>query len=220
MEYIDIEEKIDNTTKRPDLIGDEIRQKVLDYSKSFKTSWLKLGQYLYAAWQDKLYHSWGYDKFEDYTEAELGLKKGVCLKLLKTYLFLEEDEPDYLQKGFVDGRDPKHVPGLEEINVLRLAKNKKEILKSDYASLKKAVFDKGKDASVVRKELTTIIKERKQVDPDEEREKRSEASIKRFLTSIKSFKTDMETLKLIPANIIEETSELMSKLERQIRSAA
>jgi hypothetical protein len=219
MEYVDIEEKPAQKSKRPDLLGDEIRQHILDNSKTFKTSWLNLGRYLYTAWQDKLYHTWGFDKFEDYTEEELGLKKPVCLKLLKTYLFLEEDEPDYLQKGFVDNRTPKHVPGLEEINVLRLAKQKKEILKSDYASLKKAVFDKGKDASVVRKELTTIIKERKQLDPEEEREKRNEASIKRFLSSLKTFKTDMETLKLLPANIVDETTELMSKLERHVRTA-
>ena len=92
---------------------------------------------------------------------------------------------------------------------------KKELLKDDYIKLKKAVFDKGKDASTVRQDLTAIMKERKPVDPEEERDKRNEAAIRKLYNALDAFKKDMEVLKLLPGDIVEEAQGLMSKLEGQ-----
>jgi len=197
-------------------INDSIREEILAYSKDFKTSWLNLGRHLYAVWQDKLYHAWGYDKFEDYTEKELGIKKSLCLKLLKTYLFIEQDEPLYLEKDFGQEREAINVPGYDAMDALRLAKSKKELLAEDYAKLRSDVFDKGVDASVVRKDLASLMKERKPVDPEEERDRRNEAAIKKFINAIELFKKDMESLKLIPDNLVEQAKELKGQLEGQI----
>lgn len=199
-----------------DVLSDNIRKRVLTYSKDFKTSWVNLGQALYAVWQDKLYHIWGYEKFEHYTEKELGMKKSTALKLLKTYYFLEDNEPAYLKKEFAETREPVHVPGIDEINVLRLAKGKKELMKQDYDQLKRSVFDKGKDASSVRKDLVSMMKERKQVDPDEERDQRNAAAIKKLIFSIRSFEKDMEVLKILPDEVVTEAKELLSKLEEHL----
>lgn len=200
----------------PDVTGELLRQQIAEHAKDFKTSWVKLGQALYAVWRDKLYIAWGYDKFEYYTEQEVGLPKPMSLKLLKTYYFLETEEPAYLNKEFSETRDAVKVPGYEAVNVLRLAKQHKDLLKDDYTRLKKAVFDKGRDATAVRKDLTAIIKERKAVDPDEERDKRNEAAVRKLYNALDSFKKDMEVLKLIPDNIIEEAAALMSRLEGQL----
>jgi len=212
MNSIDLQERRKNT----DVIGDVLRNQLLDYSKDFKTSWIGLGQSLYAVWEDKLYHGWGFEKFEDYTEGELGLQKNVAMKLLKTYLFIEQHEPDYLTDDFKLDRDALQVPGCEEVNVLRMARNKKELNKDDYFQLKKAVFEKGCSAAEARKELTAIMKERKPIDPEEEREQRHESSIRKLLSSLKMFKKDMEALKLIPHEIIEEAKGLIGHLETEL----
>ena len=197
-------------------ISDTIREDILQYAKDFKTSWVALGRHLYAVWQDKMYHAWGYEKFEDYTAEELGMKKTMCMKLLKTYLFIEQEEPIYLQEDFVQTREAVNVPGYDAIDVLRLAKSKKEVSAEDYFKLRKDVFDKGMDAAEVRKDLAAIIKERKQIDPEEERQQRNEAAIKKMINAIESFKKDMETLKLIPYELIEEVVGLQEKLEGHI----
>lgn len=197
-------------------INNKIRDEIIEYTKNFKIAWLNLGRHLYAVWQDKLYHGWGFEKFEDYTQKELGLKKSICLKLLKAYLFVETDEPLYLEKDFSQNREAVKVPGYEEMGVLRLAKAKKEILAQDYAKLRHEAFEKGAAAADLRKDLTAIIKERKPVDPEEERELRNEQAIKKLITAIESFKKDMESLKLIPAEIIEEVKTLKGKLQSQI----
>lgn len=203
------------TENKADVTSELLRNQILDYSKNFKTSWVNLGQALYSVYRDKLYYAWGYDKFEYYTEQEVGLQKQMSLKLLKTYCFLESEEPAYLEKEFSATREAAQVPGYEAVNVLRLAKQKKELLGDDYVKLRKDVFDKGKDASVVRKDLVAMMKERKPIDPEEERDKRNEASIRRLYNALDSFKKDMEVLKLIPDNIIDEANDLMSKLEGQ-----
>lgn len=213
-----MEREINDGQNNPkDVIADEMREKVLNHAKDFKTSWVALGQTLHAIWQDKYFYGWGYDKFEYYTESELGLKKSLCLKLLKNYLFLEQEEPNYLSKEFKQENDALKVPNYDAIDVLRMARKKPELLKTDYQKIRKDIFDKGKNASLVRKDLTALIKERKVVDPDEEREQRNCASIKKLLSSLQSFKKDMETLKLIDHDVLETAKALMNKLETQVK---
>ena len=205
--------------KKDDPITDGLRQTILEHSKNFKTSWVALGQALHTAWKDKMYKSWGYEKFEYYMDKEVGLKKELGLKLLKTYFFLEQQEPEYLKEGFAESRAAVHVPDYEGVNVLRVAKGKRELLNEDYALLKKAIFDKGQTANAVRKELTSLIRERKEIDPDEDKGKRNEAAIRRMLMSLRIFKKDMESLKLVPAKLIKEVAELIKKLEDQVQQA-
>ena len=201
---------------KPDVTADLIRQQLLKQAKNFKTSWVTLGQALYSVWKDKFFHAWGYEKFEYYTERELGIKKITAMKLLKTYFFLEQEEPSYLTKEFTESRDPRQVPHCDTINVLRLAKRKKELESEDYHQLKKSVFEEGKDATVVRKDLTAIMKQRTEVDPDEERDSRNKAAIRRFLNAARSFRKDMETLKLISGDVLNEIEQLTKKLELEV----
>ncbi len=194
----------------------ELRTKIVKHCKDFKTSWVSLGQALYPVWKDKMYYSWGFEKFEHYAREELGLKKETALKLLKVYFFTEQTEPAYLKEEFAQQREASHVPGCEEINVLRLARSKKELTKDDYQQLKNSVFKDGKEASVVRKDLTALMKERKEVDPDEERQKRSDAAIRKLAGALKSFSRDMETLRVASADILEEARSLLDRLEKEV----
>ena len=202
--------------RQPDALSTTLRDQLIQYSKDFKTSWVNLGQNLYSAWRDKIYYTWGFEKFEDYTEQELGLTKQLSLKLLKTYFFIEQEEPEFLKDDFVDSRGPEIIPNLEAVNVLRLAKKNPELTKADYLKIRKDIFEKGKDVAEVRKDLTALMKERKAVDSEEEREKRSVQSVRRLLSAFHSFKKHAAALKLLPGDLLEETEELIAKLEREI----
>jgi hypothetical protein len=210
------EERIIGLKQFDNLNSKEMRALVLAGAKDFKACWLKLSQALYAVHRDKLYEYWGYDNFEHYVEKEVGIKKPMALKLVKTYAFVEQQEPQCLHANFFEEREPSALPEFEAVNVLRLARNNKDLTKDDYRGLRKDVMDNGKGAAVVRKELTALIKQRKEVDPDEERQKRHTATVKRFLNAIHSFKKDAETLKLIPANIVNKAMELFKELESEL----
>ena len=195
---------------------DSIRYKVLQCAKNFKTSWIELGQALYSVWKDKAYREWGYLTFDAYTQKEIGIKKTTAMKLLKSYYFLEKEEPVYLQKEHSELQDTAAVPSYESVNLLRLAKNKNTLDKDDYQRFRKDVLEKGKDALQVKRDLVSLMKQREELDPDEARQRRRFSVIKRAVSSLKTLKTDIETEKLLPANLIKEMSVLINKLEAEI----
>lgn len=199
-------------------ITDQIlRQQIQNHAKDFKSSWVKFGQALYTVYNDKIYKLWGYEKFEYYVEKEIGVKKQVAMRLLKTYYFLEQEEPAYLKSDYVENAEAAMVPSCETINVLRLAKRNKELPRDEYEKLKTKVFEEGKDAPAIRKDMTALMKQRKELDPDEERETRSVSSVRRFINAFRSFRKDMEVLKLLPSEMIEELEIFMRKLEVEVK---
>lgn len=192
-----------------------IRYQILSSVKNFKTSWIELGQALYSVWKDKLYKEWGYMTFDAYTAKEIGIRKMTAMKLLRSYYFLEKEDPSYIKKDYA-AEEAASVPSYESVNVLRLARNKNSLDKSDYHRLKKDVLDFGKDAREVKKDLAALLRQREELEPEEARRKRRVAVIKRLLSSLKTLKTDLENSKLVPVSIIKETSELIKKIEGEI----
>ena len=75
-----------------------VRHLALRSAKNFKTSWVELGRALYTVWKDKCYKAWGYITFDAYTAKEIGIKKQTAMKLLKSYYFLEKEEPAVLNE--------------------------------------------------------------------------------------------------------------------------
>lgn len=205
-----IEEKMESMDEN------SLRYQILEKVKGFKMSWLSLGQALYSVWKDKLYKEWGYSTFEVYTAKEIGIKKPTAMKLLRSYYFLEKEEPEYLQKDYTAPEEVASIPSYDAVNVLRLAKNKKTLDKVDYAGLKKKVFEKGSDARDIKKDLTALMREREELDPEEATKKRKTATLRRLLAALKSVKHDAEVLKLLPAGIIKETAALISKIESEM----
>ncbi len=196
-------------------LTDNLRGNLEANAKTFKTSWIFLGQALYTVWRDKTYYNWGHEKFEDYVVNELGMKKPLAMKLVKTYFFVEQEEPGYLKEEFSEGREAAIIPSYEPLDVLRLARKSKDLNREDYIKLRKQVFEKGKDAGELRKDLTAIIKERKQVDPDVERENRHQKSVKKMIAALKEFKNDAELLKMIEADVLEGATDLLKTMEEK-----
>src|SRR3990167_11465278 len=104
--------------KMRDMDESSLRHHILQSAKDFKTSWIKLGRALYTVWKEKLYKEWGYSTIEAYTSKEIGIRKQTAMKLLKSYYFLEKEEPDYLKKRFTskEKENSASVPSFESIN--------------------------------------------------------------------------------------------------------
>jgi len=193
-----------------------LRYRVLEDAKNFKTSWVNLGRALYSVWRDKLYREWGYNSFDAYTAREIGLKKQTAVKLLRSYYFLEKEEPHYLSADYSESQTPANIPGYEAIDVLRLAKNKKDVDEEDYAQIKKDIFEKGKDVSQVKKDLTALIRQRQELEPEEAYQKRRLSTVRRLLGTLRALKQEAELSKLLPAPIIKEAANLIKKLEAEL----
>lgn len=205
-----IEEKMENIDKG------SLRYSILESAKLFKTSWISLGQALYSVYKDKLYKQWGYTSIESYTARELGIKKQTAMKLLRSYYFLEKEEPEYLGQDYTKLAEVGSLPTYEAVDVLRMAKNKKNLNAQDYQNLKESIFEKGKDALAARRDLTAMIREREELGPQEARQKKKIAAVKRFIGILKSLEREIETLKLLPQPLLKEAASLIKKLEAEI----
>jgi len=205
-----IEERMEGVDKG------SLRYRILENAKQFKTSWIGLGQSLYAAWKEKMYRQWGYQTFEAYTAKEIGIRKPTALKLLKSYYFLEKEAPAYLSQERSNQARPATLPSYESVNLLRLAKDRQALDEKDYAHLKKDVLDHGKEPQEVRKGLTAFIKQREELDPEEAREKKRSATVRRLLSLLKAVRNDLEINKLVPAEVIRETSRLIRRIEEEL----
>lgn len=192
-----------------------MRDLALETTKKFKSSWVELGRVLYAIWKDKLYREWGYQQFDVYVSKELGIRKQTSLKLLRSYYFLEKEEPQYLQKEYTEEAEAAEIPSYEAVDVLRLAKNK-DISEDDYAKLKDNLFVKGKDSREIKKDLTVMMRQRQEIDPEEAWQKKKESNIRRFIGTLKSLKREMDETKILPADMAREVNALIKKLESQL----
>ena len=209
-----IEERMETIDK------DSLRYRVLETAKRFKTSWIELGQALSTVWKDKSYREWGHQTFESYTAREIGIRKPTALKLLRSYSFLEKEEPAVLQRG--GGKDQEKVasiPHYESVNVLRLAKNNGSLTERDYAAIKRDVIEKGKDANEVRRGLTAIMRQREEDAPEEARRKRRAVAVKRLVSVLKSLKRELEFSKIVSASVIKDADALIQKIEQELEAS-
>ncbi|MFA5063123.1 MAG: hypothetical protein WC578_03545 [Candidatus Omnitrophota bacterium] len=194
-----------------------LRYHVLESAKNFKTSWIELGRSLYSVWKDKMYKEWGFGTFDAYTAREIGIKKPTAMKLLRSYYFLEKEEPAYLKSDYAKEADTAKLPSYEAVDLLRKAKDKKTLNQEDYSKLKKDIFDGGKDVQALKRDLTSLIRQRQELDPDEAYQNRRVSTLKRFIGSLKALKQEAEISKLLPAQLIKEVQELIRKIEGEIQ---
>ena len=205
-----IEEKMES------LDVSSLRYHVLESAKNFKTSWVELGRSLYSVWKDKLYKDWGFGTFDAYTAKEIGIKKPTAMKLLRSYYFLEKEEPAYLKDDYTESADTAKLPSYEAVDLLRKAKDKKTLDSQDYSKLKKEIFEDGKDVQAIKRDLTSLIRQREELEPEEAYKKRRTATLRRFIGSLKALKQEAEISKLLPAQLLKEAQELIRKIEEQL----
>lgn len=187
------------------------RYRALDTAKDFKGSWIRLGQCLFTVYKDKLYKDWGYLTFEAYCTKEIGIKQPTAMKLLKSYGFLEREEPAFLKADALDERRPKEIPGYEAVNALRLAKESERLTARQYDDLREEVFDAGKEEGEVKKKIRYVLKATAKPSEETPAEERRDAIFKRLLSQLESAKAALNALD-VPAKVQKQLDGLIESL--------
>ncbi len=126
-----------------------------------------------------------------------------------------DEASEYLKDDFAGERGTEEIPSVEEINFLRLAQGKKDLLPEDQMYLKKQVFEKGRVGEELKRDLVSLMKERKVVDPIVEREKRKTSIIKSLISSLTMFHAEMQATKAVPYDIIKDAEDLLNRLREE-----
>ena len=193
-----------------------LRYHILESAKNFKCSWIELGRSLYSVWKDKMYKEWGYASFDIYVSRETGIRKQTAMKLLKSYYFLEKEEPQYLKNEYTAATPTASLPSYESVNILRQAKNNKNLDDTDYSNLKNEIFQKGRDAQELKKNLGVMIRQRKELLPEVAQIDKRYATLKRLLGQLRLLKQEVAVLKLLPVSLIKELDNLIKNIDTEL----
>lgn len=205
-----IEEKMEKTDQ------ESLRYQTLQSARRFKTSWIELGQYLQTVWRDKHYKSWGYTSFESYCSKEIAIKHSTALKLLRSYYFLEREEPSFLKARLSETEKVVKLPSCDSVDILRLAKDKKGLNEKDYKTLRYKVLDEGEDPKEVRSELKSILESYPGDPSEDEKRKKQQATIKRLLGTLKNLKTEIELSGILSQKLAREIDQLIAKIGSEL----
>ena len=198
------------------VIEDEIRDKTLQTAKSYKCSWIELGRYLQTIYKDKMYKGWGFLAFETYCKKELGMKEAMASKIIKSFAFLETEEPKLTKPEFFQKEAAQPVPDLDALNTLRLAKNNKNIPQQDFDDIRESVLEKGAGQQEIRAKVKKIIEDTQDTESLEFKKTKRNAVLRRALSSLIAVQRECAQSKLVPDYLIKQISELAVKLEDQL----
>lgn len=195
-----------------------MRYNVLEAAKNFKSSWIALGQVLYTVYKDRMFKEWGFTTFEAYVKAELGLQKQTASKLLHSYYFLEKNEPAFLKDlRSEESPQPKAVPSVDAVNILRLAANNKELTEEDYQGFKKNVFEDGLEGKEVKKQVGLRLRSiREEEDPKRARAERRNSTLRRLYASLKALQKEINVNHLVSDRVSKELERLLGCLETEM----
>ncbi|MDX1778046.1 MAG: hypothetical protein R3339_04140 [Thermodesulfobacteriota bacterium] len=202
--------------KMEEIDQESLRYQTLQSARRFKTSWIELGQYLQTVWRDKHYKSWGYSSFESYCSREIAIKHSTALKLLRSYYFLEREEPSFLKTRLDDSEKVVKLPSCDSVDILRLAKDKKGLAEKDYKTLRYKVLDKGEEAKEVRSELKSILDSYPEADSEEGKRKKQQVTVKRLLGTLKNLRAEIEDSGIVSKKLAREIDQLIAKVESEL----
>lgn len=197
------------------VIEDEIRGKTLQTAKSYKASWIELGRYLQTIYKDKMYKGWGFLAFETYCKKELGMKEAMASKIIKSFSFLETEEPKLTKPEFFEKENERPVPDLEALNTLRLAKNNKNIPAQEFAEMKESVLERGVGQEEIRAKVKRIVEESQDTESAEYKKTKRNGVLRRAISALGAVRKECADSKLIPNYLLEQIFELTVKLKEQ-----
>ena len=198
------------------MANDELRIKAVEVAKKHKSSWIELGQYLFSIYKNKLFKEWGYQAFETYCQKELSIKDATASKLIKSYAFLEKEEPRIVKPDFTEEETPKKIPDYEAVNLLRLAKENKNIPTNEFAELRQEVLNEGKEPKDIRAKVKKILEYQKPKDTAEAKDQKRNGVLRRLIGFINSAKTQLEEDDLVPEHVLKQMETLAQKLADQL----
>ncbi|MDD5225742.1 MAG: hypothetical protein PHV97_00980 [Candidatus Omnitrophica bacterium] len=198
------------------MANEELREKTVEIAKNHKASWIQLGQHLFSIYKNKLYKEWGYQAFETYCHRELNIREATASKLIKSYSFLEKEEPRIVKPDFTEEEAPRKIPDYEAVNVLRLAKNNKNIPTNEFAELRNDVLNEGKEVKEARAQVKKILETHAPKDTPEAKDQKRNGVLRRLIGFINSAKTQLEEEDLVPDYLLKQMEALAQKLEDQL----
>ena len=135
---------------------------------------------------------------------------------LRSYQYLEHEEPKVIQSHFSDKGEPRKIPSYESVNILRLARNNKRITPKDVELIHEDVFEAAREPKEIRAHPRRLCSDREVKEPAELRKPRRNAAIQRLVSVLTRTRRELEAENFLPAYLLNPIDDPGKKLEDQI----
>jgi hypothetical protein len=180
---------------------DPERAEVLRRARTFKASWLELGEVLMRVKRSGQWKKWGYESFEAYAQGELFLRPQTVDKLTGSYAFLQRRAPSVLSR---DGlREP--IPSYQAVDFLRRAEANDDAPREAVAEVRRRVIDEAAPASAVTRAYREVV-----LPMDEgTRQRRDTAGVRNVAKRLREL---MDETRIVPAKLAGEVARVLDRL--------
>ena len=210
-------DRIESRLMDADIEEGSMRHAILACARSFKSSWIELGQYLVTVRNDKLYKEWGYLTFEAYCVQEIGIRRATSDKLIRSYYFLEQEEPAYVKKEFLEQLEAKKVPTVEGVHTLRQVKQNKMLGIADYEKMKQHVLEEGRPEKEIKDAYQAMVKSaREQQSPEEARQERKTSFLRRMMGTLRSLQREAQLTHVLPDAALSHVEKIIKAIEIEL----
>jgi len=200
---------------------ESLRAQILQAVKKFKGNWLELGRYLSAVDRNQAFRGWGFPTFQSYCTRELKIREQTVAKLLRSFIFLKKEAPDFLSSALEEEGRVERLPDFESVDILRKARGRKTIPEEEYARMREAVFKAEVEPRELGRQFRSLLEAAKtaSVDPEEAWEKRKSDTVRKVLGSLKSIRSTLEDNKFLSYSIVQSLGQVIKQIEGEISAA-
>ena len=209
---------IKNVKKETELVAHDIdpqkaREDVVRAANDFKNSWRTLASALTIVWAGKMYINWGYENFDTYVEKEVRVRKNTAMKLIRSFQFLKQEEPELASYNEQEDEDNRcKMPTLEAVETL--ARAKKGLSEKEYEKVKNDIVAQQKDVSEVKKDLVSMMSRQREETGEVDRIKRNQMHVRQILATLRSLKRDIDVNKVLPGFIADDLDGIIGNIEK------
>ncbi len=180
---------------------DPERAEALRRARTFKASWIELGEVLIRVKRSGHWKKWGYESFEAYAQGELFLRPQTVEKLTGSYAFLQRRAPSVLARDGV--REP--IPSYQAVDFLRRAEANDDAPREAVAEVRRRVIDEVAPAAAVTRAYREVV------FPIDEgtRHRRDAAGVRNVAKRLREL---MDETTVVPEKLAGEVARLLDRL--------
>lgn len=134
--------------------NDPERSLVIARARTFKRSWLELGEALTQVLEKGSWENWGYGSFDAYCKKELQITPGTAAKLTGSFRFLKSSAPAIIERSHDDAQAP--IPDVKTVDFVQRAEERGAADENTMAEIRRMAFDEGERAPMLARRFKSV----------------------------------------------------------------
>ncbi len=190
---------------------ESLRYKILVAVRHFRASWVALAKLLHQVAYDNTYRQWGYEEFDLYCAQELGLKRPTVKKLLLSYNYMQQHEPERISSYEQGGKADSYIPDYQTVALLQQAYENRELDEEIRRAFHSRAFAADSDEGALRKEIRANLKEADAHSRSAEETQR--IALRQLLSAARMLRRRLSSCRFVPTDLRERCEQALAEIE-------